>query len=202
MAEIRYRPMVAQDIGRIPMDCHGGPEALAARIADLGAAAILAFDGDRHVGQLQFRRHDPKLRSPSGIWSPDYWGDFGADQPALPPASLGVFCHHVGQLEDGPERDPRYQGRGIGLALLDELIAWAPAHRFEAIAAKFTPADRAVMKFMGGQSASAYEGRGFEVVSSWVDPQLQAALRERGVVAGDADPALVAGVGMCVKRLG
>jgi GNAT superfamily N-acetyltransferase len=186
----------------VPMDCHGGPEALAERIADLGAAAILAFDGDRHVGQLQFRRHDPRLRSQEGISSPDYWGDFGDDQPSLPHATLGVFCYHVGQLKDGMERDARYQGRGIGLALLDQLIGWAEAMRFEAIVAKATPADRAVMTFMGGQPPAAYAARGFELVASRVDPDLHAALLQRGLAAADDDPGRVARVGMCVKRLG
>jgi GNAT superfamily N-acetyltransferase len=200
MTEIQYRPMTADDVGRVPMDCHGGAEALRARIDDLGSGAMLAFDGAEHVGQLQFRRHRPDLRSPAGIWNPDYWGDFGDLRPELPDRTLGVFCYHVGQLTDGDARDPTYQGRGIGVGLLDRFLAWAQAQGFEAIVAKCTPPDRAVMAFMGGQPASVYTGRGFDLVATWREPQLHPALLERGLVDADADPALVATVGMCVRR--
>lgn len=199
-ARLRYRPMLAADIGRVPMDCHGGHEALTARIADLGAAGILAFDDGRHVGQLQFRRHRAELRSAEGIWNPDYWGDFGDGQPSLPHATLGIFCYHVGQLTDGEERDARYFGRGIGPALLDHAIAWAQTRGFEAMVAKCTPPHRPVMGFMGGQPASVYAERGFERVSSWVDRQLFEAVLERDLVSRESESEAVAQVGMCVRR--
>jgi len=199
-AKISYRPMLAKDIGRVPMDCHGDAEAVTARVRDLGAAAILAFDGAQHVGQLQFRRHDPALRSATGIWSPDYWGDFGDDQPELPGATLGVFCYHVGQLTDGDERDERYFGRGIGIALLDFLIDWAKGQGFRAMVAKSTPPHRAVMGFMGGQPAHVYEENGFELCKSWIDPQLQETVQERQLVPDATDVNAIARVGMCVKH--
>ena len=40
MPDIEFRPMTAEDIGRIPMDCHGGAEALATVV--VGAAAGVA----------------------------------------------------------------------------------------------------------------------------------------------------------------
>jgi GNAT superfamily N-acetyltransferase len=200
MGEIHYRLMTAQDIGRVPMDCFGGNAAVSARIDDLGAAAILAFDGRQHVGQLQFRRHRPELRSKEGIRSPDYWGDFGGRGPTLPHATLGIFCFHVGQLLDGTDREARYQGRGIGAALCDYFLKWAEASGFAAVVAKHTPSPRPVMGYMGGQPADFYTNRGFELVSSWVDSELYDAVRERGLVRADADRESVARVGMCVKR--
>lgn len=192
--------MLAKDVDHVPDDCFGGRQVLLERIDDLGAAAILAFDGDQHVAQLQFRRYDRALRSRDGIWHPDYWGDFGAAAPVLPHATLSVFCYHVGQLERGDDRNPAYQGRGIGLALLDRLLEWARAAGFEGVVAKFTPADRGVMGFMGGQPAAAYVERGFEVLDDWVDEQLGKAVVERGVVAADADWEIVARVGTCAIR--
>ncbi len=62
---MRYRMMTALDVGRVPIDHQGKPENVLARIADLGSSAALVFDGDQHVGQLQFRRYDPSLRSPN-----------------------------------------------------------------------------------------------------------------------------------------
>ena len=50
---IEFRPMVEADLGRYPIGCQGPRQDIAARIQDLGASAILAFDGTRHVGQLQ-----------------------------------------------------------------------------------------------------------------------------------------------------
>ena len=45
---------------------------------------VIEVDGGQHVGRLQFRRHDPLLRSAAGVFSPDYWGDFGGRAPPLP----------------------------------------------------------------------------------------------------------------------
>ncbi len=198
---IDYRPMIAADVDDVPDDCFGGRDAVLERVEALGAAAILAFEGDQHVAQLQFRRYDASLRSPDGIWHPDYWGDFGDRAPALGVNTLSVFCYHVGQLERGDARDSAYHGRGIGLALLDHLLDWARVSGFEAIAAKFTPPERAVMGFMGGQPAAAYVERGFAVLADWIDEQLLTTVVEREIVPAGADPDKVARVGTCVIRL-
>jgi GNAT superfamily N-acetyltransferase len=199
---IRYRPMTMADIDRVPIGCQGGREALAARIRDLGAAAILGYDGDRHVAQLQFRRYDPALRSPDGLWDPLYWGDFGEHAPALPAGSIAVFCYHVGQTDDSEARDDRYQGRGIGLALLDHLIEWAVRRGYAAMVAKCTPPVRSVMSFMGGQPAAAYIERGFELRASWVDAQLRAVIAEKNLVPEATDMDIAARVGCCVRTFG
>jgi GNAT superfamily N-acetyltransferase len=200
MSEFTLRPMKLGDITSVPVDCQGGRVALMDRINDLGSAAILAFEGDKHVGQLQFRRYDPSLRSKEGIWNPDYWGDFGEKAPSLPQETLGVFCFHVGQVEPGDDRDEKYFGRGMGIALLDYLIDWTRDQGFKAIVAKHTPADRSVMAFMGGQPSKTYEDRGFENITSWVDLQLFESVIERKLADTSSDPANVASVGVCVKH--
>jgi GNAT superfamily N-acetyltransferase len=197
---INYRPMTLDDVEYVPLGCQGSHDDIEQRINELGATAILAFEGEQHVAQLQFRRYDPNLRSPDGLWDPLYWGDFGEHAPDLLQNSLSVFCYHVGQLEDTEARDVRYQGRGIGLAMLDSLLAWADKAGFEAIAAKCTPPDRPVMSFMGGQPADAYRERGFELVASWVDRQLREVIQQKALVAEDADMDSAARVGCCVKR--
>ena len=112
-----------------------------------------------------------------------------------------MFCYHVGQLDDTDARDARYQGCGIGVQLLDTLLAWADARGVPAVVAKAVPPHRAVMAFMGGQSPSIYGERGFETVASWVDPDLRAIvardeLNPRGVSLDDASR-----VASCVRRL-
>ena len=197
--DISLRLMTTHDIGRVPMGCQGDTAAVRARIGSLGSAAVLAFDGAQHVAQLQFRAYERKLRSPDGIWDPLYWGDFGDDAPVLPDRSLSIFCYHVGQLDDSERRDPRYQKRGLGQALLDFFLAWAADAGFAAITAKATPSDRAVMAFMGGQPPLVYEARGFDVVDSWIDTQLRKVILEKGLVAKDVDPGEAARVSCCVK---
>ena len=199
--DINFRIMTSADIGSVPTACQGNEADLRARIEALGAAAVLAFDGAQHVAQLQFRKYDRTLRSPDGLWDPLYWGDFGDDAPDLPANSLSIFCYHVGQTDDSERRDARYQGRGLGLALLDYFLAWASDAGFSAVAAKATPAGRAVMGFMGGQPAAVYQERGFEVVGSWIDSQLRDVIHDKGLVPEEADLNESARVSCCVRSL-
>lgn len=195
-AVIHYRPMTMSDLGSVPIDCQGPEAGIRSRIADLGASAILAFDGEQHVGQLQFRRYDPALRSPAGIMDPSYWGDFGqANAPALPPETLNLFCYHVGQLTSGNARDPRYQGRGIGVALLEQFVRWADAAGVEATVAKALPPYRALAVLMGGHPASVYEDHGFEVAAHWCDRDLRDRLPN--VLAGEHGD----GVAVALRKL-
>ena len=197
---ITYRAMVLSDIGSVPVGCMGELDELEARIAGLGSAAILAFDGDRHIGQLQFRRYVEGQRSPHSIWDPAYWMDFDGRAPTLPEGTISVFCYHVGQLDDTDERDSRCFGRGIGAGLLDRLLAWAASTDIGAVVAKATPSLRPVMGFMGGQPVEVYEERGFQIVASWSDPDLAEAVVERGLATHDQLPA-ASTVSCCVLSL-
>ena len=105
---------------------------------------------------------------------PLYWGDFRqANPPPMPAETLNLFCYHVGQLESGNRRDARYQGQGIGVALLEEFLRWADATGVKATVAKAVPAARPLEVFMGGQSASVYEEHGFETAACWCDRDLR-----------------------------
>ena len=197
---VTYRAMAASDVGSVPVGCMGEPDELAERLASLGSAAILAFDGDRHVGQLQFRQYIGGQRSPNSIWDPLYWMDFDGHAPALPPGTISVFCYHVGQLDDTDDRDSRYFGQGIGARLLDHLLEWAADSGAAAVVAKASPSLRPVMGFMGGQPVEVYEERGFEVVAGWSDPDLAEAVVERGLATAEQLPA-AATVSCCVLNL-
>ncbi len=193
--------MAAADIGRVPTGHQGEPQEVRQRIRDIGSSAILAFDGPQHVGQLQFRRYVPGTRSPQGLWHPLYWADFGDRDLDLPAQTLAVFCYHVGQLDDTDDRDPRYQGRGIGLRLLDGLLDWATQAGFAALVAKAVPAPRPIMAFMGGQAAKAYQERGFQQADSWVDAELKTLVVEKRLVPSDISPDEAARVSCMVRRL-
>ena len=199
--DISFRPMIASDIGQVPIGCQGDPDVVRDRIADLGASAILAFDGVQHVGQLQFRRYQPGLNSPRGMWGSLYWGDFAERAPELPAETLSLFCYHVGQLDDSDQRDARYQGRGIGFRLLDYCLEWAEQAGFAAVVAKATPSARPIMAFMGGQPAEGYQERGFQISASWVDSQLQSVVTEKDLVPEGMAPAEAARVSCCVRQI-
>ena len=210
---LTFRVMTAADVDSVPLDHQGSADEVLARIDELGSAAALVFDGPQHVGQLQFRRYDPELRSSNGLHDPLYWGDFSAiATPDLPDPTLNLFCYHVGQLAAGDERDTRYQGRGIGSGLLGAVIKWADAAQIEAIVAKAVPAVRAVAVFMGGQPAPVYAERGFKIVARWQDADLLAHLEEtlsdnsalavemRRLVEAGAGLSEASEVALCVRR--
>ena len=198
---ISFRPMTIADVGVAPISHQGEPDEVRQRIADLGASAMLAFDGAQHVGQLQFRCYEPGTRSPKGLWDPLYWADFAGYAPDLPARTLVVFCYHVGQLDDTDTRDSRYQGRGLGLSLLDHFLDWATEAGFAAVVAKAVPPYRPIMQFMGGQPASVYQARGFEIVADWSDPELQAIVEDRSLFPEKVLPAEAVRVSCCVRRL-
>ena len=199
--KIQYRVMTLADLPGVPIACQGPLPDVRSRIRELGSTSVLAFDAGQHVAQLQFRRYDRLLRSPNGLWDPLYWGDFGDAAPDLPVRTLSLFCYHVGQLDDSERRDITYQGRGIGVHLLEFLIGWAKEAGFEALVAKGTPNVRSVASFMGGLPGNLYVDRGFALTTSWVDPQLRQVIQERGLVPAGGDLDEAARVSCCVRQL-
>ena len=57
---------------------------------------MLVFEGERHVGQLQFRPYVSNTVSPNGLHHPLYWMDFQGRAPDMPERTLALFCFHVG----------------------------------------------------------------------------------------------------------
>jgi len=178
----RYRLLEPADIDDVPLSCQGSREQIVERIAEIGSSAMLAFEAARHVGQLQFRPYLPGTASPDGINDPLYWMDFGGQAPPLPERTLALFCYHVGQLEDGGARDPKYFGRRMGTDLLDASIAWATSSGFRAVVAKATPPTWPIPQFMGGMPPGVYASRGFEQAVSYHDAALRRGLD--GVLEG------------------
>ena len=177
-----YRLLERADVEDVPLSCQGSREQIVDRIAEIGSSAMLAFEGTRHVGQLQFRPYVSGTTSPDGINDPLYWMDFGGHAPPLPERTLALFCYHVGQLEDGGARDSRYFGRGMGTGLLDATLAWARQSGFQAVVAKATPPTWPIPQFMGGMPLQVYASRGFEEAVSYHDAALRSGLD--GVLEG------------------
>ncbi len=194
-----FRPMKKEDVGSVPLGCQGNLIDIYSRIEKLGSAAILVFEKQKHIAQLQFREYDPRTCSPNGLWDPLYWGDFGIDAPILPDRILSIYCYHVGQIDESEKRDKIYHGMGIGKAMLEKLLYWAKDSGFNGLTAKATPESRPVMSFMGGQPLSVYKTLGFETFNSFIDKELLNEVKKRGIVSDKADPREVALVSNCVK---
>jgi hypothetical protein len=175
---LHYRLMTEEDVSKVPLSCQGTRDEVLERILKLGASAMLVFEGDVHIGQLQFRPYVADTVSPKGLYESLFWMDFKGHAPALPEKTLALFCYHVGQLDDTEKRDARYFGRGIGVTLLDETIAWAISQGFEAIVAKGCPDFKPIVEFMGGMPASLYQTRKFHVASTYQDHDLRATIAE------------------------
>jgi GNAT superfamily N-acetyltransferase len=175
---IHYRLMTADDVGNVPILHQGSPQEVLERIRTCGASAMLAYEGEQHVGQLQFRPYVPGTRSPDSLNDPLYWADFGDHVPQLPERTMALFCYHVGQLDDTDVRDPRYFGRGIGTRLLDETLAWMGKTGWDAVVAKAVPPFGALLRFMGGVPAAVYTARGFDCAKRYRDPDLRLWLDE------------------------
>ena len=175
-SEFCYRSLEPADIDDVPLSCQGNREQVVERIAEIGSTAMLAFEGNRHLGQLQFRPYVYGTASPDGINDPLYWMDFGDHAPPLPERTLALFCFHVGQLEDGNARDPQYFGRRMGTDLLEATLAWARKAGFQAVVAKATPPTWPIPQFMGGMPAGVYASRGFEQAACYHDADLRRGL--------------------------
>ncbi len=191
-SSIHYRLLTEADIGQVPLQHQGNPEEVLERIKDCGSSAMLAFEGTMHVGQLQFRPYVECTTSPNGLHDPLYWMDFQDHAPQLPDRTLALFCYHVGQLDDTDARDPRYFGRGIGIRLLGEILAWADTAGFPAVIAKGLSQLRPVIEFMGGMPTSVYTSRGFKIAASYHDADLRSCLDDmlNGLYGNDRQAAL------------
>jgi len=171
---------------------------------------MLGFEGERHVGQLQFRPYVPNTVSPAGLHHPLYWMDFQGRAPELPARTLNLFCFHVGQTDDTQARDSRYFGHGIGIRLLTEMLNWAAGAGFQAVVAKGCPGFRPIIEYMGGLPTETYRSQGFTVAATYQDEELRQAVEdmrtgrsgpERQKAVAGLDPDKAAEVSVCVKRL-
>ena len=174
--DFTYRLLTEDDIGHVPLQHQGSPAEVLERVKTCGSSAMLAFEENTHVGQLQFRPYIPDTVSPNGLYDPLYWMDFQGHAPPLPDKTLALFCYHVGQLHDTDERDPRYFGRGIGTQLLDRTLSWVAASGFNAILAKGLTSHPPLIQFMGGMPEAVYRSRGFISAATYHDGDLRSCL--------------------------
>ena len=89
-------------------------EEVGAFIERQGIASLLAFDGERCVGQLYLKAYDPDFQEAGGWTGNRPWADYAIAEPLdLAGRPLTVGCFHVGRSPDGAA-DPSVRGRGVG----------------------------------------------------------------------------------------
>lgn len=157
---------------------------------------MIVFDGQKHIGQLQFRPFVPNTVSPRGLHDPLYWMDFQGQAPDLPGKTLSLFCYHVGQTDNTQTRDSRYFGKGIGLSLLEKTLRWAEDAGFEVVIAKGCPGYRSIIEYMGGMPTDVYREKGFKIIATYIDRELKVVVES---MAGEWDPDKASEISVCVR---
>ena len=124
--------MKISDWGRVETEHWSSVDHVQDSIDRQGIASMLAFDGERCVGQLYLKQYDPGFCASEGWPGPWAWADFQPAEPlGLQGSFLALSCYHVGWLPNGTWNsfptlpwDSSLWGRGIGTALLKTVLQW------------------------------------------------------------------------------
>ncbi len=176
---ITIRPIEKDELGRVVLRCWpDDPNVLDKIFEAQGTIGMAAWEGDRNVAQLHCYRIDTAdgVNGAAG-WKLDMAGKASRELRGA------IWCHeccHVGRtlettakegkdgdLGSGVRKgtDPRYFGRGIGTAMVEESIKWAREHDYAAILAAAAP-DRLpeLAVWMGRLPWTTYAKLGFKLV--------------------------------------
>ena len=170
---VQCRPMSVSDFGVVECAHWEAAEQVRQFIERQGIGSMLAFDGERYLGQLYLQEYDPAFRDPIGWVGHRPWADFQLAEPLhLDGRFLTLGCYHVGWMPDNT-RDTSLYGRGIGTSLLKAVIAWFRAQ--DAIDGLLTwgvmPGSKRLLQMAGQMPYTVYERFGFPVIKKVRDPR-------------------------------
>jgi GNAT superfamily N-acetyltransferase len=137
-----------------------------------GIASMLAFEGERYLGQLYLQEYDPQFRDPIGWEGHRPWADFHLAEPlGLEGRFLTLGCYHVGWMPDD-SRDTSLYGKGIGTALLGAVVQWYQSQTvIDGLLTWALPPERRQLLVWAGQMPfTLYRRFGFRELKQ-VDPQ-------------------------------
>ncbi len=178
--DIRCRPMRVSDYGVVESQHWVSADQVAEYVERQGIASMLAFVGQKYVGQLYLKEYDPEFREPGGWTGHRCWADFQvAELLGLGGRLLTLGCYHVGGMPDN-SRDRSLWGRGIGTALLEAVIEW---YRGQAainglISWALVPGCGQLLQGAGQMPYTVYQEYGFREIKRVNDPRWTEAIAD------------------------
>ena len=167
------RPITLIDFGIVECAHWESSEQVHKYIEAQGIASMLAFDGERYLGQLYLQEYDPGFCEPGGWVGERPWADFRVAEPlGLKGRFLTLGCFHVGWMPDNTKHDALY-GHGIGSALLWAVVEWFRGQRiFDGLLTwALVPGSHSLLQMAGQMPYTVYERFGFRLVKEVQDPR-------------------------------
>ena len=158
-----------------------------------GIASMLAFAGDRCVGQLYVKTYDPMFTEPKGWIGERPWADFQIAEPLpLRGQFITLGCYHVGGTYDG-EHDPSLWGRGIATSLLQAVVEWCRSQPAVAglLSWGLVSGSKPLLQWAGQLPHTTYRRAGFSEIKRTRDPRLQHAGSEVDTAEAQEDPTVL-----------
>lgn len=172
---VTCRPMQVADYDSVETAHWDSAEQVQEFIESQGIASMLAFDGERYLGQLYLQEYDHRFSEPGGWTGERPWADFRVAEPlVLQGRYLTLGCYHVGWMPDD-SRDRSLYGRGIGTALLRAVVEWLRAQeRIDGLLTwALVPGSYKLLRDAGQMPYTVYERFGFREVKRIHDPRWQ-----------------------------
>ncbi len=190
---VHCRPMEPADFGVVECVHWDSADEVQAYIDRQDIASMLAFDGERCVGQLYLKEYDPAFREPGGWTGDRCWADFQSAEPlGLEGRFLTLGCYHVGRNPDGSQ-NPSLYGHGIGTTLLEAVIRWL--HEQQAIggllAWGLVNGSKPLQDWAGQMPHGVYERFGFQEIKRVRDRRLDHELADMDTSQAEEDPAIL-----------
>jgi len=191
--DIQCRPMIISDYGIVESQHWTSADQVAEYIERQGIASMLAFAGQRCVGQLYLQEYDPEFSEPGGWTGHRPWADFQVAEPLhLRGRFLTLGCYHVGGLPDS-SRDRSLWGQGIGTALLKAVIEW---YRGQAvidglISWALVPGCIELLQGAGQMPYTVYQEHGFREIKRVNDPRWSEAVADVDPKGAEEDLAVL-----------
>jgi GNAT superfamily N-acetyltransferase len=178
--DIWCRPMEVRDYGVVETQHWTSADQVEEYIERQGIASMLAFSGQRYLGQLYLQEYDSKFSEPGGWTGHRPWADFQVAEPlGLGGRLLTLGCYHVGWMPDG-SRDRSLWGRGIGTALLEAVIEW---YRVQTaidglVSWALVPGCKGLLQWAGQLPYTVYQNHGFREIKQVDDPRWTEAIAD------------------------
>jgi len=178
--DIQCRPMRVSDYGVVESQHWLSANQVAEYIERQGIASMLAFSGQRYLGQLYLQEYAPEFSEPRGWFGHRAWADFQVAEPlGIDGRVLTLGCYHVGWMPDG-SRDKSLYGQGIGTVLLETVIDWYRGQTAidGLVSWALVPGRNELLQGAGQMPYTIYQRHGFREIKRVDDPRWTEAIAD------------------------